>query len=130
MTHPSIYKKINTHPSVHVSQKYVYWCENTNWRLMKFTWCRGMEKRGATSSGDGGGSCHASSVRCVVCWEGSCRFNHKIMIKVQESPPSIMVTRNLWSVRVWVRDWLCKRKTHHPQCTLPKVSCIVVWLFF
>jgi hypothetical protein len=25
---------------------------------------------------------------------------------------------------------LCKGKTHHPQCTLPKVSCIVVWLFF
>jgi hypothetical protein len=41
-----------------------------------------------------------------------------------------MVTRNLWSARVWVRDWLCKGKTHHPQCTLPKVSCIVVWLFF
>ena len=57
-------------------------------------------------------------------------FNHKIMIKVQKSPPSITVTRNLWSARVWVRDWLCKGKTHHPQCTLPKVSCIVVWLFF
>jgi hypothetical protein len=41
-----------------------------------------------------------------------------------------MVTRNLWSARVWVRDWLCKGKMHHPQCTLPKVSCIVVWLFF
>ena len=41
-----------------------------------------------------------------------------------------MVTRNLWSARVWVRDWLCKGKTHHPQCTLPKVRCIVVWLFF
>jgi hypothetical protein len=33
--------------------------------------------------------------------EGCCvlgrfsEFNHKIMIKVQESPPSIMVTRNL-----------------------------------
>jgi hypothetical protein len=27
-------------------------------------------------------------------------FNHKIMIKVQESPPSIMDIRNLWSVRV------------------------------
>jgi hypothetical protein len=27
-------------------------------------------------------------------------FNHKIMINVQESPPSIMVTRNLWSARV------------------------------
>jgi hypothetical protein len=59
-----------------------------------------VEKRGATSSGDDGGSCRASSVRCVVCWEGSFRFNHKIMIKVQESSPSIMVTRNLWSARV------------------------------
>jgi hypothetical protein len=37
-------------------------------------------------------------------------FNYKIMIKVQESPPSIMVTRNLWFARVWVRDWLCKGK--------------------
>jgi hypothetical protein len=22
-------------------------------------------------------------------------------------------TRNLWSIRVWVRNWLCKGKTHH-----------------
>jgi len=29
-------------------------------------------------------------------------FNHKIMIKVQESPLNIMVTRNLWFVKVWV----------------------------
>jgi hypothetical protein len=41
-------------------------------------------------------------------------FNHKIMINVQESPPSIMVTRNLWFVRVWERDCLCKEKTHEP----------------
>jgi len=35
---------------------------------------------------------------CGYCWEEKCfRFNHKIMMKVQESPPSIMVTRNLWS---------------------------------
>jgi len=34
-------------------------------------------------------------------------FGHKIMIKVKKSLPSIMVTRNLWSTRVWVRDWLC-----------------------
>jgi hypothetical protein len=53
-----------------------------------------------------------------------------VLLGSLESPPSIMVTRNLWSARVWVRDWLCKGKTHHPQCTLPKVSCIVVWLFF
>jgi hypothetical protein len=66
----------------------------------------------------------------VLCVGKGFRFNHKIMINIQESPPSIMVTRNLWSARVWVRDWLCKEKTHHPQCTLPKVSCIVVWLFF
>ena len=31
-----------------------------------------------------------------VCWEG---FNHTIMIKVQESSPSIMVTRNLLQTR-------------------------------
>jgi hypothetical protein len=57
-------------------------------------------------------------------------FNHEIIIKVQESPPSIMVTINIRSARVWVRNWLCKEKTHHPQCTLPKVSCIVFLLFF
>jgi hypothetical protein len=28
------------------------------------------------------------------------RFNHKIIIKVKESPPSIMVTGNIWSARV------------------------------
>ena len=31
-------------------------------------------------------------------------FNHKIMIKVKESPPNIMITRNLWFARVYVRD--------------------------
>jgi hypothetical protein len=30
-------------------------------------------------------------------------FYHKIMIKVQELPPYIMVVRNLWFARVWVR---------------------------
>jgi len=35
----------------------------------------------------------------VWCWK-IFGFNHKIMINVQESPPSIMVTRNLWSARV------------------------------
>jgi hypothetical protein len=40
-------------------------------------------------------------------------FNHKIMIKIKESPPNIMVTRNLWFARVWVRDWLCKGNTHY-----------------
>jgi hypothetical protein len=54
------------------------------------------------------------------------KFNHKIMIKIQESPPNTMVTRNLWSVRVWVRDSLYTGKTHHIQCTLPKINCIVV----
>ena len=53
----------------------------------------------------------------------------KIMFNVQKSPPNIIVTRNLWSARVWVWDWLCKEKTHHFQCTLPKINCIVVWLF-
>ena len=81
--------------------------------------------RVAMSSGDGIGflSCLLMSCCvCVLCWEGFL----DLIIKLS----SIMVTRNLWSVRVWVRDWLCKGKTHHPQCTLPKVSCIVVWLFF
>jgi hypothetical protein len=37
----------------------------------------------------------------VCCWEGKgFEFNHKVMIKVQELPPSIMVTMNLWSARV------------------------------
>jgi hypothetical protein len=47
-----------------------------------------------------------------VCWEGFFGFNYKIIINVQESPLNIMVTRNLWSARVWVRDWLCKGRTH------------------
>jgi len=70
--------------------------------------------RGATLSGDDGGS-----LSCLLC-EVLC------VEKVQESPPSIMVTRNLWSARVWVKDLLCKGKMHHPQCTLPKISCNVV----
>jgi hypothetical protein len=40
-----------------------------------------------------------SCLLCEVLCVGK-GFNHKIMIKVQESPPSIMVTRNLWSARV------------------------------
>ena len=31
----------------------------------------------------------------VLCVEKGFGFNYKIMIKVQDSPPSIMVTRNL-----------------------------------
>jgi len=33
-------------------------------------WSRHPVAGGATSSDDGGGSCRASCVRCVVCWEG------------------------------------------------------------
>jgi hypothetical protein len=32
---------------------------------------------------------------CVCVGKSFFGFNHKIMIKVQESPPSIMVIRNL-----------------------------------
>jgi hypothetical protein len=53
----------------------------------------------AMSSGDGGGSCYASCVRCGVLGRVF-RFNHKIMINVQKTSPSIMVARNLWSARV------------------------------
>jgi hypothetical protein len=49
--------------------------------------------RAATSLGDDGGSCLASCVRC--CIGKVFGFNHKIMINIQESSPSIMVTRNL-----------------------------------
>jgi hypothetical protein len=37
----------------------------------------------------------------VCCWEGKgFEFNHKVMVKIQELPPTIMVTTNLWSARV------------------------------
>jgi hypothetical protein len=36
---------------------------------------------------------------CVFGKGNEFRFNYKIMI---------MVTRNLWSARVSIRDWLCK----------------------
>jgi hypothetical protein len=55
--------------------------------------------RVATSSGDGGGFCRSFYVRCGVLGRFF-GFNHKIIIKVQKSPPSIMVTMNLWSARV------------------------------
>jgi hypothetical protein len=42
-------------------------------------------------------------------------FNHKIMIKVQELLPNIMVTRNLLSMKVWVMDWLCKGRRITPS---------------
>ena len=81
--------------------------------------------RGASTT-TSGGSCRASYVKCGVLGRVFFGFNHKIMINVSESPSSIIVTKNLWYARILVRDWLCKGKTHHPQCTLPKVSCIVV----
>jgi len=68
--------------------------------------------------------------RCLLLLRRIFGFNHKIMVKVYKSPPNIMITRNLWSTRVWVRDWLCKEKMYHSQCTLPKVSCIAISLFF
>jgi len=42
-------------------------------------------------------------------------FNHKIIIKDQESLPSIMVNRNLWFARVPVRDWLYEGMIHYPS---------------
>jgi hypothetical protein len=45
-----------------------------------------------TSFDDGGGFCHASLMRCGVLGRVF-GFNQKIMINVQESPPSIMVAR-------------------------------------
>ena len=37
----------------------------------------------------------------VCCWEGKgFEFNHKVMVKIQELPPTIMVTTNLWYARV------------------------------
>jgi hypothetical protein len=56
--------------------------------------------------------CHdvRATVRFILPLEEMCvvgkvfRFNHKIMIKVQESPPCVMVDKNLWSTRVWIRD--------------------------
>jgi hypothetical protein len=65
---------------------------------------------------------HVSHVKIRAASAGDFFFIIGVLLGSMESPPSIMVTRNLWSVRVWVRDWLCKGKTHHPQCTLPKVT--------
>jgi hypothetical protein len=55
--------------------------------------------------------CHdvGAMTRFIVSPEEMCvvwklfGFYHKIMIKVQELPPYIMVVRNLWFARVWVR---------------------------
>jgi hypothetical protein len=58
-------------------------------------------------------------------------FNHKIIImKFRSRHLVLWLLGNLWSTRVWVKDWLCKEKMHHPQCTLLKIGYIVVWLFF
>ena len=48
---------------------------------------------------DVAGGATSSGVRCDVLGRFS-GFHHKIMIKIQESSPSIMVIRNLWSARV------------------------------
>jgi hypothetical protein len=61
----------------------------------------------------------------------SFEFNHKIMIIRFKSRHIIL--RLLGNIMVYessVRDWLCKGKTHHLQCTLPKIGFIIVWLFF
>jgi hypothetical protein len=58
-------------------------------------------------------------------------YNHKVMvIKFKSRHIILWLLGNLWPAKVRVRDWLCKEKTHHPMCTLPKVSYIIVWLFF
>ena len=56
--------------------------------------------RGALSSGATQGFIVPLEEVCVIRKGNEFGFNHKIMIKVQESPPSIIVTRNLWSARV------------------------------
>jgi len=53
--------------------------------------CRGV--RTATLSGNDGGFYRASWWGVISVLERVFEFNHKIMINVQESSPSIMVTR-------------------------------------
>jgi hypothetical protein len=55
----------------------------------------------------GGAATSSMMMIFIVCHDEVCvllgrvfGFNHKIMIKVQELPSSIMDIRNLWSVRV------------------------------
>jgi len=50
--------------------------------------------------------------------------------KVQESPPNIMVTRKPMVCESLSKQLVVQGKDASPQCTLPKVSCIVVWLFY
>jgi hypothetical protein len=56
--------------------------------------------RGALTSGATQGFIVPLEEVYVISKGNEFGFNHKIMIKVQESSPSIMVTRNLWSARV------------------------------
>jgi hypothetical protein len=44
--------------------------------------------------------CPRNCQKIVVGKRNGFGFNHKIMIKVQELQPSIMITWNLWSARV------------------------------
>jgi len=69
-------------------------------------------------------------MRGVVCWEGFLELIIKLWLMFR-SRHLVLWSLGTYGLREsWVRDWLCKGKTDHPQCTLPKVSCIVVWLFF
>jgi len=64
------------------------------------------------------------SERCVKWGFG---YNHKFMIiRFRSRHLALWLLGNLWYLRVWVKDLLCKEKIYHPQCTLPKVNCIVV----
>ena len=64
------------------------------------------------------------SERCVKWGFG---YNHKLMIiRFRSRHLVLWLLGNLWYLRVWVKDLLCKEKIYHPQCTLPKVNCIVV----
>jgi len=54
-------------------------------------------------------------------------YIHKIIIiKFKSHHLVLRLLRNVWSTRVWVGDWFCKGKTHHPQCTLQELNYIVV----
>jgi hypothetical protein len=64
-------------------------------------------------------------------WKKSFGYNYKIMIIDFKSRHLVLwLLKNLWSVRVWIFDWLYKGKIHYFQCILPKINCIVLWLFF
>jgi hypothetical protein len=91
------------------------------WRLLS---------RGHAASFGDDGAFYRASWWGVVCWEEFLNLIIKLWLMFR-SRHLVLWSLGIYGLWESGKGTVCARRRHmNPQCTLPKVSCIIVWLFF